>query len=129
MRIKYYREFDPTFSEKDEIFKTLNEILLELPEEHPNIEYNLDYEWAKRLSIGYHDLGKISAKIKISFSGLEKIKYKDIEDYIIRVSDYLKSIGLRLIMQTAFGDDYDNRYDDWKEGKINISDYRIVFSI
>jgi len=32
-------------------------------------------------------------------------------------------------MQTAFGDDYDNRYDDWKEGKINISDYRIVFSI
>lgn len=129
MRIKYYREFDPTFSEKDEIFKTLNEILLELPEEHPNIEYNLDYEWAKRLSIGYHDLGKIPAKIKISFSGLEKIKYKDIEDYIIRVSDYLKSIGLRLIMQTAFGDDYDNRYDDWKEGKINISDYRIVFSI
>ena len=129
MRIKYYREFDPTFSEKDEIFKTLNEILLELPEEHPNIEYNLDYEWAKRVSIGYHDLGMIPAKIKIIFSGLEKIKYKDIEDYIIRVSDYLKSIGLRLIMQTAFGDDYDNRYDDWKEGKINISDYRIVFSI
>ena len=129
MRIKYYREFDPTFSEKDEIFKTLNEILLELPEEHPDIEYSLDYEWASRVSIGYHDFGKRPAKIKIIFSGLEKIKYKDIEDYIIRVSDYLKSIGLRLIMQTAFGDDYDNRYDDWKEGKMNISDYRIVFSI
>ena len=113
MRIKYYREFNPTFSEKDEIFKTLNEILLELPEEHPNIEYNFRTTHNNR------------AKIKITFSGLEKIKYKDIEDYIIRVSDYLKSIGLRLFMQTAFGDDY----DDWKEGKINISDYRIVFSI
>ena len=29
------------------------------------------------------------------------------------------------IEYTAFGDDY----DDWKEGKINSSDYRIVFSI
>lgn len=125
MRIKYYREFDPTFSEKDEIFKTLDEILLELPEDYPNIKYNLDYEWASRVTIGYHDFGKRSAKIKITFSGLEKIKYKDIEDYIIRVGDYLKSIGLRLFMQSAFGDDY----DDWKEGKANISDYRIVFSI
>lgn len=128
MRIKYYREFKPSDSEKDEIIQNLKDILLELPEENHNIGYNIEYVWAKRITIGYHDMGVIPAEIQINLSDISyssNIKYKYVEDYVIRVKDYLESLGLRMTLETAFGESP----DDWKNGIVDISSYRMVFSI
>lgn len=73
-------------------------------------------------------MGVIPAEIQINLSDLSyssNIKYKYVEDYVIRVKDYLESLGLRMTLEIAFGESP----DDWKNGIVDISSYRMVFSI